>query len=87
MRTHKELVLERKIRVVSKFAGKTKFTFWTDVEIDDILIVRNKITRWGTKVEVENERTAIIFEIDRHRHLDNYISLWDDEKPIKWELE
>tara|TARA_R110000751_G_scaffold30178_3_gene77397 strand:+ start:1626 stop:1889 length:264 start_codon:yes stop_codon:yes gene_type:complete len=85
MTTPKDLLLAARIRVLSKFGGKTKFTFWTDVEVDDILLITNNLTRWGSNIEVENERTGEKFEITSNRHIDNYLNLWDNKQPIKWE--
>ena len=78
------------VRALSAFAGNTKFDFWKEVEVGDILQVEVTLTFFGTGYpSVTNLRTGKKFSINQHRNLSAYLNFkepGDGLKQINWEI-
>ena len=64
-----DMILKELIVVTEAFTGKSKFTFWSDIQVQDTLIVRMELTPTGSNrgkiyaptIQVLNGRTREVF--------------------------
>ncbi len=77
----KSLYLSTKIMITSKYKGKSKFDFWTSLQIGDDLILSVKVT--GGTTRGRNGLHATDITVEKHdgtrfrcslNHFDNYLS-------------
>ena len=77
-----KLVLSTNIKVISKYTGKSKFDFWKDLEVNDILTIYMELKPTGhsrgriyaPSIKVKNLRTEEIFSATINAIQENYLS-------------
>lgn len=76
-----------KIRVLTPYRGGSKFPFWKDVCVGDVLIMKCDVKVYGQNLFIVNERTMETFEFTSNRQPHSYLNFWktDDTKAITWE--